>query len=98
MILTAYLISFLFGFSNCAFWYQPEQIHLAYGDNVNEIVVTWSTVNRTIESLVEYGIGGLILSANGTSTAFVDGGRKKHIQYIHRVKLTKLQPNKHYGK
>ncbi|KAJ8940375.1 hypothetical protein NQ318_015768 [Aromia moschata] len=24
------------------FWYQPEQVHISYGDNVYEIVVTWN--------------------------------------------------------
>lgn len=80
------------------FWYQPEQVHLAYGSNVYEIVVTWSTFNATEESIVEYGIGGLILEAKGTSKLFVDGGAAKHSQYIHVVTLKNLTPGSRYGK
>ncbi|KAB0800087.1 hypothetical protein PPYR_07967 [Photinus pyralis] len=77
-------------------WYQPEQIHLSYGRTSNEIVVTWSTFNDTKESIVKYGIGGTILTAKGSSKVFVDGGPKKHLQYIHRVILPSLTPNSVY--
>lgn len=80
------------------FWYQPEQIHLAYGDNTSVIVVTWSTMSDTKESVVEYGINGLVLRATGSSRIFVDGGPKKHSQYIHKVTLNKLTPDSKYGK
>ena len=43
------------------FYYQPEQVHLAFGESTNEIVVTWSTITATNESVVEYGIGGYAL-------------------------------------
>lgn len=85
--------------ANCqVFFYQPEQVHLAYGDNTSEIVVTWSTFNRTKESVVEYGINGFVLRAVGTATLFVDGGAKKHAQYIHRVVLKNLTPGSKYGR
>lgn len=80
------------------FWQQPEQIHLAYGNNIFEIVVTWSTFNKTNSSVVEYGIGGLILRKEGISDLFVDGGPQKHSQYIHRVTLKHLTPDTKYGK
>lgn len=81
----------------CHVSYQPEQVHLAYGDNVYEIVVTWSTWNKTGQSIVEYGINGMVLIANGTSKLFTDGGSLKRSQYIHAVKLTNLKPNTKYG-
>lgn len=37
------------------------------------------------ESIVEYGINGLILKASGNSKKFIDGGAGKHYQYIHKV-------------
>lgn len=77
-------------------WYQPEQIHLSYGETSNEIVVTWSTFNDTKESIVKYGIGGTILIVKGYAKKFVDGGSKKHLQYIHRVTLSSLTPNSIY--
>lgn len=56
-------------------------------ENVNEIVVTWSTMSDVGENgaIVEYGINGLVLRATGTTEKFVDGGPAKHTQYIHRV-------------
>ncbi|XP_031850266.1 acid phosphatase type 7 [Nomia melanderi] len=77
-------------------YYQPESVHLAYGDNIHDIVVTWSTRNDTEESIVEYGIGGFILSASGNSTQFTDGGEEQQKQYIHRVWLKNLTPNSIY--
>ncbi|XP_015606629.1 acid phosphatase type 7 isoform X2 [Cephus cinctus] len=76
--------------------YQPEGIHIAYGDNIFNIVVTWSTMDDTHESIVEYGIDGFILTAQGNSTLFVDGGSQKHKQYIHRVWLRDLTPGSKY--
>jgi len=76
--------------------YQPEAVHLAYGENIRDIVVTWSTRDDTKESIVEYGIGGFILTAKGKSTLFVDGGKQKRKQYIHRVLLKDLTPGSKY--
>lgn len=67
-------------------------------DNIHDIVVTWSTRDNTKESIVEYGIGGLILRSVGNSTLFVDGGHQKRKQYIHRVWLKNLTPNSLYCK
>lgn len=100
----SYIFNFVFicvfieNISAQVYWQQPEQIHLAYGKNVYEIVVTWSTFNSTVNSVVEYGIGGLILSEEGSSKLFVDGGELKRSQYIHKVTLKNLTPNSRYGK
>ncbi|KAK9869436.1 hypothetical protein WA026_003191 [Henosepilachna vigintioctopunctata] len=77
-------------------WYRPEQIHLAFGQNTSEITITWSTFSDTQESTVEYGIGGLILKAKGSSSLFVDGGNGHHSQYIHKVTLNNLTPHSRY--
>lgn len=47
---------------------------------------------------MEYGIGGFVLRAEGNSTLFVDGGKEKRKQYIHRVWLKDLTPNSKYSK
>ncbi|KAJ9581517.1 hypothetical protein L9F63_023308, partial [Diploptera punctata] len=56
---------------SCYESYQPEHVHIAYGENPYEIVVTWSTKNATKESVVEYGIGGFALDASGNSTLLI---------------------------
>lgn len=97
MLLTLLIFSTICYTSNGqAFWFQPQQVHLSYGENVHELIVTWSTYNDTNKSLVEYGIKNFNLSSSGSSELFVDGGWKRHSQYIHRVKLTNLTPNVTY--
>lgn len=76
---------------------QPEQIHLSYGENTSVIIVTWSTMTETSESIVEYGIDGTTLRAFGESKIFVDDGPEKRSQYIHRVALSNLIHDSKYG-
>lgn len=95
-ILQLCIIIILLHDSICHVSYQPGQVHIS--ENVSEIVITWSTINATLNSIVEYGINGMVLTANGTSNKFVDGGSEKYTQYIHQVKLTNLQPSSKYGR
>ncbi|XP_033104022.1 acid phosphatase type 7-like isoform X2 [Anneissia japonica] len=75
---------------------QPEQIHLSFTGNPTELMVTWSTENTTL-AVVEYGQDRkLTLTAKGSTTKFINGGIQKSTQYIHRVKLTGLEPDKTY--
>ncbi len=55
-------------------------------------------MDLTPKSQVEFALNSLELDkqANGGSTKFVDGGRERRTQYIHRVKLEKLKPNSTY--
>ena len=49
-------------------------------------------------SFVEYGMhrSGLNQVKKGTYKAFVDGGKLKRTQYIHRVSLKNLEPDTSY--
>nr|ATU82925.1 secreted Phosphatase protein [Pristhesancus plagipennis] len=76
--------------------YQPEQVHISLGENLDEIVVTWSTFSPTAHSIVEFGINGLVETVYGYSKPFIDNGQKKRKQYIHRVVLTDLLPKTKY--
>jgi hypothetical protein len=71
--------------------YQPEQVHLALGETPDQMVVTWSTMEDPGESVVEYGINGMVQTEYGESKLFVDGGPEKHSQYIHKVVLKDLE-------
>ncbi|XP_066598321.1 acid phosphatase type 7 [Prorops nasuta] len=95
IVLAIILLCAPFAFSN-VIHFQPEGVHLSYGDNIHDIVVTWNTKNDTQESIVEYGIGRLTLKAEGYSTLFIDGGKRKNSQYIHRVLLKNLEPKSRY--
>ncbi|XP_077519224.1 acid phosphatase type 7-like isoform X2 [Amblyomma americanum] len=75
---------------------QPQQIHLSYGARENQRVVTWVTFDPTRTPTVEYGVKGFQYTAEGTTTKFQDGGKKKRVLYIHRVLLKNLEPNTQY--
>ena len=69
--------------------------------NPSEMMITWSTLTFTPYSIVEYNmVGEEVFSKNATGfvTKFTDGGSEKRVQFIHRVKLTGLTPDKTYGK
>ncbi|BET01030.1 Purple acid [Nesidiocoris tenuis] len=76
-------------------YYQPEQVHISFGETVNDFVVTWSTRDFT-PSVVEFGIGGIVNTSKGQAMKFVDGGPRKSSQFIHRVTLKGLLPNQRY--
>lgn len=76
---------------------QPEQVHLSYGVESTDMVVTWVTGNATALSIVEYGLtSDLDQYAKGNWTVFSDGGSERRTMYIHRVTLTNLTPGKKY--
>ncbi|XP_039959166.1 acid phosphatase type 7 isoform X1 [Bactrocera neohumeralis] len=80
--------------------YQPEQVHLAFGDNLADIVVTWSTGDATNQSVVLYGENYAdakrLVNVTGDARRFVDGGKKQHSQYVHKVTLRDLKPQTRY--
>lgn len=49
------------------------------------MVIVWSTMDDTPESIVEYFLDDHKYQAKGQSKLFVDDGHKKHQQYIHTV-------------
>jgi len=74
--------------------WQPRHVHLAYGHNTSEMVITYSTLDDTDESLVEYGTDmfNLKLNSSGNSVKFTD----VETQYIHRVHIFNLEPDTTY--
>lgn len=64
------------------------------------MVVTWATLVSTPYSIVEYNMVGekpFSRRATGSVTKFTDGGSEKRAEFIHRVKLTGLIPDRSYG-
>ncbi len=55
------------------------------------MTISWVTQDRANDSLVEYGIGGLNFSVNGTQTAFTDGGGQKRVIYVHKALVSGLK-------
>ncbi|XP_054162251.1 acid phosphatase type 7-like [Oppia nitens] len=76
---------------------RPEQIHLSYGADATQMMVTWVTMHHiTGHPRVEYGVEDLDMKAFGGTTRFVDGGQEKRHLYIHRVLITDLKPSHKY--
>jgi len=75
---------------------QPRHVHLAIGDKEDTFSVSWSTINKTDESIVIVYNEGEELRFTGLSTLFVDGGPKKASQWIHKVTVYGLESNRSY--
>lgn len=75
---------------------QPEQVHLSYGANPSQMVVTWVTQEATNGSVVEYGIDKLDEIAWQAEETFTDGGSEKRTLVIHRVIMKNLKPGTKY--
>lgn len=77
--------------------YQPRHTHLALGEQPNILVVTWSTKHKTPNPVVILTKPeGNEVQYNGTSSLFVDEGKLKASQWIHRVEVTGLLGNTTY--
>lgn len=75
---------------------QPEQVHLSYGADPTEMVVTWVTQDSANGTVVEYGHDTLNSSATGFEEKFQDGGSQKRVFHVHRTVLRKLIPGMQY--
>jgi hypothetical protein len=76
----------------------PEQIHISYGVDPTQMIVTWVTMQSTYVTIVEYDKSEKTLTsvAKGHEDVFVDGGSEKRIIYVHRVAITGLTPGQKY--
>uniref|UniRef100_A0A1A9WVN1 Purple acid phosphatase n=1 Tax=Glossina brevipalpis TaxID=37001 RepID=A0A1A9WVN1_9MUSC len=79
-------------------YYQPEQVHISFGEKPHDIVVTWSTGDDPGDSVVQYRQNEQQYTriARGTRQKFTDGGSEHKYQYIHRVTLSNLKPSTKY--
>ncbi|CAF0889652.1 unnamed protein product [Brachionus calyciflorus] len=82
--------------SDSEVYYQPEQVHLAYGARPDQMIVTWVTLSAVNESVVEFGNGKINQRVNGTSKIFTDGGLQRRKMEIHKVLLENLIPGETY--
>ena len=62
-------------------------------DNVDEMVVTWNTLEETSDSFVEYGETGTDQKISGKAKVFNDSV----YQFVHRVTIINLKPTTKYG-
>lgn len=96
-ILWFLLLSKLSFSSSCQLKIILHGLNVILPEKTNDIVVTWSTFNDT-DSLVLYRSDGNEKQVAGSSKIFIDGGKMKRKQWIHRVTLKDLKFNTRYGK
>lgn len=75
---------------------QPRHVHLALGEIKGTFSVSWSTVNKTEQSIVIVYSKGKEMGFKGESFLFVDGGKKKASQWIHKVVVSGLDGDTSY--
>nr|AAX26285.1 unknown [Schistosoma japonicum] len=75
----------------------PNQVHIALGEKLSTISITWITQEATENSTVLYGTKLLNMKSTGYAKKFIDGGREQRSMYIHRVILTDLIANTIYN-
>ena len=75
---------------------QPRHVHLALGEVEGTFSVSWSTINKTEQSIVVVYSKGKEVGFKGESFLFVDGGEKKASQWIHKVVVSGLDGNTSY--
>jgi len=61
------------------------------GRSIGSLVLTWSTQNRTDESIVLVQTNKGDKEYRGRSQKFVDGGKEKRVQWIHNVEMEDLE-------
>lgn len=73
---------------------QPQQVHLSFGFELNNLVITWNTPQPTYSSVVQYSHNQLdYIDVKGYQTKF---SNSNNTQYIHRVLLSNLEYNTEY--
>ena len=97
----------MFCINNPSFSYHFEPFFFQLA-NHRQMVVTWTTPNRTSCSVVWYGLvsedhlkkanSALDKMATGNCSALVDAGPQRRTVYIHRVLLRGLMPGSLYRK
>uniref|UniRef100_A0A1A9WFZ6 Purple acid phosphatase n=1 Tax=Glossina brevipalpis TaxID=37001 RepID=A0A1A9WFZ6_9MUSC len=70
--------------------YQPEQMHLSFGETVRDFVITWSTHQKTNASVCKYGRNAIEFTKVNLESP------RLFIRYIHRVTLKNLKENSCY--
>lgn len=67
----------------------PEQVHIAYGNSPDEMIVVWSTGNITAKSFVTFGLNSAKLDRMApASDAILTEGNPNGLNQIHRAIMT----------
>lgn len=76
-----------------------QQVHLSFGQNIDEMIVTWVTKHNDQTVHVRYGLNDsetFDFKAKASTNKFVNPGKEQRIMYVHRAILKRLVPGKIY--
>ena len=77
-----------------------QQVHLSFGQNIDEMLVTWVTKHNDQKVHVRYGLKNdtdeFEFKAKASTTKYVNPGREGRIIYVHRAILRELEPDQIY--
>lgn len=76
-----------------------QQIHLSFGQNVDEMIVTWVTRHNDQSVHVRYGLNDtnkFQFKSKVSTSKYVNPGKEKRVMYIHRAILKELEPGRLY--
>lgn len=69
-----------------------------YIDHSNDIVVTWSTLEKPQKCFVKFGKQNTDTTVIGDTTNFVDGGEEQRVIFMHKATLPALEYDASYSK
>ena len=76
----------------------PEQIHISYGSNPSQMIVTWTTLDYVNESFVEFGLDDLNYRSEGYVKPFRNNWiGTERVTFVHQAMLTGLAPGQKYS-
>lgn len=76
-----------------------QQVHLSFGQSIDQMLVTWVTKHNDQKVHVRYGRNNsdeFEFKAKASTTKYVNPGREGRIMYVHRAILRELEPNQLY--
>jgi len=76
-----------------------QQIHLSFGQNIDEMIVTWVTKHNDQAVHVRYGLNDtdkFQYKAKVSTSKYVNPGKEKRVMFIHRAILQELEPGRIY--
>ncbi|XP_067684818.1 acid phosphatase type 7-like [Haliotis asinina] len=74
---------------------RPEQIHISFGEKINDMVIIWASKKKIDEPYIEYGRDANLRKATAEATQFEEAN-KEGTKYWHRAYLSDLKDGEQY--
>ena len=92
--------NWVFDYRQCAVQHGPQHIHLMYGDEASQMVVTWATADTSSNNTVHYTAtdcdGAVEEQASVAQTRLFTSNNVDGLHFVHRANMTGLTPGARY--